>query len=77
MVSDRVRIRCFHFFEQINKHAFSGGQDTVEEQRKKGGDCERDVSFQYLRFFLEDDARLEQIHQVGSYLMLNFHIPVP
>ena len=50
------------------KHAFSGGQDTVEEQRKKGGDCDKDVSFQYLRFFLEDDAKLEQIRQVGAYL---------
>lgn len=50
------------------KHAFSGGQDTVEEQRKKGGDCDKDVSFQYLRFFLEDDAKLEQIRQVGACL---------
>ncbi len=27
----------------------------------KGGDCEVDVSYQYLTFFLEDDAKLEKI----------------
>ncbi|VDP93511.1 unnamed protein product [Echinostoma caproni] len=48
---------------QINKYAFSGGGDTIEEHRAKGGDCEVDVSFQYLRFFLDDDSRLEQIRQ--------------
>ncbi|THD27007.1 Tryptophanyl-tRNA synthetase [Fasciola hepatica] len=46
---------------KINKYAFSGGGDTVEEHREKGGNCEVDVSIQYLRFFLDDDARLEQI----------------
>jgi tryptophanyl-tRNA synthetase len=49
---------------QITKYAFSGGQDTLEEHRKKGGNCDVDVSFQYLRFFLDDDERLEQIRQV-------------
>nr|CAI5847823.1 unnamed protein product [Callosobruchus analis] len=46
---------------KINKHAFSGGQTTVEEHRKIGGNCDVDISFQYLRFFLEDDDKLEQI----------------
>ncbi|XP_066262683.1 tryptophan--tRNA ligase, cytoplasmic [Euwallacea similis] len=46
---------------KINKHAFSGGQATVEEHRKIGGNCDLDISYQYLRFFLEDDARLEEI----------------
>jgi tryptophanyl-tRNA synthetase len=46
---------------KINKFAFSGGQETLEEQREKGGDTEKDVSYQYLTFFLEDDAELEQI----------------
>ena len=46
---------------KVNKHAFSGGRDTVEEHRKLGGDCSVDISYQYLTFFLEDDARLEQI----------------
>ncbi|UYV62309.1 WARS [Cordylochernes scorpioides] len=48
---------------KINKYAFSGGQATVEEHRRLGGNCEVDISFQYLRFFLEDDARLEQIEK--------------
>ncbi|KAH8810794.1 tryptophanyl-tRNA synthetase [Xylogone sp. PMI_703] len=43
--------------------AFSGGQPTVEEHREKGGDPEIDVSYQYLRFFLDDDEELEQIRQ--------------
>lgn len=46
---------------KVNKYAFSGGQATVEEQRAKGGDAEKDVSFQYLTFFLEDDEELERI----------------
>jgi len=48
---------------KINKYAFSGGQATVEEHKEKGGDCDVDISFQYLRFFLEDDAKLEQIRR--------------
>lgn len=48
---------------KINKYAFSGGQTSVEEHRRLGGNCEVDISFQYLTFFLEDDARLEQIRQ--------------
>lgn len=50
---------------QVNKHAFSGGRDTVEEHREFGGNCDVDVSFMYLTFFLEDDDRLEQIRKVG------------
>lgn len=46
---------------KINKYAFSGGKVSVEEHREKGGDTTVDVSFQYLRFFLEDDAELERI----------------
>ncbi|XP_057274910.1 tryptophan--tRNA ligase, cytoplasmic [Pezoporus wallicus] len=48
---------------KINKHAFSGGRDTIEEHRKYGGNCDVDVSFMYLTFFLEDDDRLEQLKQ--------------
>lgn len=47
---------------KIMKYAFSGGQPTVEEQRRKGGNPDIDVSFQYLTFFEESDARLKQIH---------------
>lgn len=48
---------------KVNKHAFSGGQATVEEHRKLGGNCDVDISYQYLRFFLEDDEKLEQIRK--------------
>ncbi|KAM9148861.1 tryptophan--tRNA ligase, cytoplasmic [Pangshura tecta] len=48
---------------KINKHAFSGGKDTIEEHRKYGGNCEVDVSYMYLTFFLEDDDKLEQMKQ--------------
>ncbi|VDL15708.1 unnamed protein product [Hymenolepis diminuta] len=46
---------------KINKYAFSGGGATIEEHREKGGNCDIDVSYQYLRFFLEDDEKLEKI----------------
>lgn len=49
---------------KINKHGFSGGKETVEEHRRLGGDPDVDVSYQYLSFFLEDDAELERIGQV-------------
>ena len=48
---------------KINKHAFSGGPVTVEEQREKGGNAEVDVSYNYLRFFMEDDAELARIKE--------------
>ncbi|XP_006035124.1 tryptophan--tRNA ligase, cytoplasmic isoform X1 [Alligator sinensis] len=48
---------------KINKHAFSGGKDTIEEHRKYGGNCDVDVSYMYLTFFLEDDDKLEQLKQ--------------
>ena len=48
---------------KIMKHAFSGGQGSVEEHRKKGGNPDIDVSYQYLRMFFEpDDKKLEKIY---------------
>lgn len=48
---------------KIKKYAFSGGQPTTAEHRKKGGNPEIDVSYQYLRMFFEpDDKKLQQIH---------------
>jgi tryptophanyl-tRNA synthetase len=48
---------------KINKYAFSGGQATLEEHRKNGGNPDVDVSFQYLKFlFEEDDKKLKEIH---------------
>jgi len=49
--------------EKINKYAFSGGQATVEEQRKKGGNPDVDVSYQWLTFFEEDDKKLKEIYE--------------
>lgn len=46
---------------QINKYAFSGGQATIEEHRELGGNCDVDISYQYLTFFLDDDEKLMQI----------------
>ncbi|AJF61270.1 TPA: tryptophan--tRNA ligase [Candidatus Woesearchaeota archaeon] len=48
---------------KILKYAFSGGRDTLEEHRKHGGNPEVDVSYQWLTFFEEDDAKLEKIYK--------------
>jgi len=49
---------------KIKKHAFSGGQPTLEEQRRKGGNPDIDVSFQYLKMFFEpDDNKLKKIEE--------------
>jgi len=50
----------------MSRYAFSGGGATVEEHRSKGGDCDVDISYKYLSFFLEDDARLESIRKAYS-----------
>jgi len=50
---------------QINCHAFSGGKETREEQEKYGADISVDISVMYLEFFLEDDAELADIKEVG------------
>lgn len=49
--------------KKIRKYAFSGGQATIEEHRKKGGNPDIDVSYQWLRMFFEpDDKKLEKIY---------------
>jgi len=49
---------------KINKYAFSGGQATIEEHRKLGGNPDVDISFQYLKMFFEpDDKKLEKIEK--------------
>ncbi|KAJ3272054.1 tryptophan--tRNA ligase [Terramyces sp. JEL0728] len=48
---------------KINKYAFSGGQDTAELHKLHGGNCEVDVSFQYLKFFLDDDEELATVEK--------------
>jgi tryptophanyl-tRNA synthetase len=48
--------------KKIRKYAFSGGKATLEEHRKKGGDPDIDVSFQMLKYGLEeDDKKLTKI----------------
>ena len=48
--------------EKKIKSSFSGGQATLEEHRKKGGNPDVDVAYQYLRYFFEeDDNELERI----------------
>ncbi|KFD71796.1 hypothetical protein M514_15906, partial [Trichuris suis] len=46
---------------KINKYAFSGGRDTTEEHRMFGGNCDVDISYQYLKYFLEDDEEIERL----------------
>lgn len=49
---------------QINKYAFSGGRVSAEEQRQHGANVDIDVSYLYLTFFLDDDEKLKQVHDV-------------
>ena len=50
--------------EKKIKSSFSGGQPTVEEHRKKGGNPDIDVAYQYLRYFFEEnDNTLEKIRE--------------
>lgn len=50
--------------KKIKKYAFSGGCATVEEHRKKGGNPDIDVSYQYLKMFFEgDDKKVKELYQ--------------
>jgi len=46
---------------KIKENAFSGGQDTKKLQEEHGANIDVDVSYQWLRFFMDDDAELERI----------------
>merc|ERR1712039_348754 len=46
---------------KIMRYAFSGGQALAKDQKEKGADLDEDVSYQWLRFFLDDDEELEKI----------------
>ena len=52
---------------KINRHGFSGGQETEEEHRRLGGDPDVDVSYQYLSFFLDDDEELAKMAEVRQF----------
>jgi len=47
---------------KVKKYAFSGGQSTLEEHRKKGGNPDIDVSYQWLTFLEKDDNKLQSIY---------------
>ncbi|MDE1856628.1 MAG: tryptophan--tRNA ligase [Candidatus Micrarchaeota archaeon] len=58
--------------QKIRKYAFSGGRASIEEHRKMGGNPDIDVSFQYLKYFFEDDDKklkgMEESYKSGSLL---------
>ena len=44
--------------------AFTGGRATAEEQRELGGEIEKDVLYELMKFhFIQDDALLEEMKQ--------------
>ena len=47
--------------KKIKSNAFSGGRQTLEEHKQFGANLEVDIAFQYLKFFLEDDDKLNDI----------------
>ena len=51
---------------KINRHGFSGGQETEEEHRRMGGNPDVDVSYQYLTFMLDDDEELARLYNVSA-----------
>ena len=58
--------------ERKVKRSFSGGQPTTEEHRRLGGDCSKDVAFQYLQFFFESEdnaiAEIRSEYESGRML---------
>ena len=61
--------------DKINKHAFSGGKETKELQEEFGADLSVDVSYEWLYYFHDDDAKVEQIAQdYSSGRMLTGHV---
>jgi tryptophanyl-tRNA synthetase len=55
--------------EKVMKHAFSGGRDTAEDHRKYGANISVDVPYEYLRYILEDDEKLEEIRELYSLVL--------
>jgi len=50
--------------KKIMKYAFSGGQPTIEEHRRLGGNPDIDVCFFWLRvLFEEDDKKLKELEE--------------
>lgn len=47
---------------KINKYAFSGGRDTIDEHRRHGGNPDIDVAYQWLTYLEDDDKLLKQLY---------------
>jgi tryptophanyl-tRNA synthetase len=47
---------------KINKYAFSGGRDTVDEHRRHGGNPDIDVAYQWLTYLEDDDELLKRLY---------------
>ena len=58
--------------EKKIKRAFSGGQTTVEEHRRMGGNPDVDVAYRYMMYFFEDDdsylAEVNADYRAGKIL---------
>ena len=54
---------------KVNKHAFSGGQATLELQRERGANLDADVAYQYLKFFMEDDEELARVRLLFVFVV--------
>jgi tryptophanyl-tRNA synthetase len=54
------------------RKAYSGGQSTIEEHRRLGGNPDVDVAYQYMMYFFEDDdsylAELNSDYRNGKIL---------
>ena len=58
--------------EKKIKKSFSGGQATIEEHRRLGGDPDKDVAYQYMMYFFEEDDKflgeINQDYRAGKIL---------
>ena len=60
--------------KKIKAHAFSGGQETIEEHRRLGGNPDVDVAYQYLGFLFEDDEKYAQLGAVREPIFERFKL---
>lgn len=57
--------------DKIKRNAFSGGGESLKLHREFGANLDIDVSYQYLKVFLDDDQLLDKItHDYGKGLMM-------